>query len=647
MKIKNLEESNIAKAAVICTDIVLLMLSYWVAFAYGHGLLQACHFPYHLKVEMLICALTIFPTFYFAPPVFLKRMVHGNDILGRTAFTVCLQTLFMVAALGLIRTLEVQTKEIFIGASLFFCLLYAERSLIHQYLKNSRLKGMNLRYVVLVGHPWNLADVYRTRDDGTQVILGTIGVDVSSDWTRFPRYGFVATFDDSKLQPGVIDEEMQFLSRCHINGVQFQDWHNKHHWPLGGTREAPAETYTDIANRSVSAEVIRRYIDTQHALGMKSMFYNLCFGALDDAADDGVKEDWYIFKGAGRTDKDVHDLPDSWKSDIFLLDPSNPEWQDYIGQRNDDVYATFDFDGYQIDQLGDRGTRYDYQSNTVNLPRGYASFIEAMKTRHPAKRQVMNAVSGYGASQIASTGQVDFLYNEMWGGEGDFEDLRTAVMANDQYSNHTLQTVFAAYMNYNVADREGLFNTPGVLLADAVMFALGASHLELGDHMLCKEYFPNSNLQMDDALRTAIVRYYDFLTAYQNLLRGADTGAETDVSLTASTASSAFSVNAWPPRLGGLTTYAKTVDGKTVIHLLNFRDADSLSWRDADGTMPEPRQLNLLGISLDCNRAVSKVWVASPDRHAGAPEELAFTQADGRVDFTLPALKYWTMIVLE
>ena len=103
-----------------------------------------------------------------------------------------------------------------------------------------------------------LADVYRTRDDGTQVILGTIGVDVSSDWTRFPRYGFVATFDDSKLQPGVIDEEMQFLSRCHINGVQFQDWHNKHHWPLGGTREAPAETYTDIANRSVSAEVIRR-----------------------------------------------------------------------------------------------------------------------------------------------------------------------------------------------------------------------------------------------------------------------------------------------------------------------------------------------------------------------------------------------------
>ena len=49
-------------------------------------------------------------------------------------------------------------------------------------------------------------------------------------------------------------------------------------------------------------------------------------------------------------------------------------------------------------------------------------------------------------------------------------------------------------MNYNKADNRGEFNTPGVLLTDAVMFALGGSHLELGgDHMLCKEYFPNEN----------------------------------------------------------------------------------------------------------------------------------------------------------
>ena len=135
-----------------------------------------------------------------------------------------------------------------------------------------------------------MVDIYRTRNDGAEVVMGTIAVDVSSDWTRFPRYGFVATFDASKLEPGVIEKEMEFLNRCHINGVQFQDWHNKHHWPLGGTRDKLDEVYKDIANRDVYTEVVKKYIDVQHGLGMKSIFYNLCFGALDDAAADGVKE---------------------------------------------------------------------------------------------------------------------------------------------------------------------------------------------------------------------------------------------------------------------------------------------------------------------------------------------------------------------
>lgn len=61
-----------------------------------------------------------------------------------------------------------------------------------------------------------------------------------------------------------------------------------------------------------------------------------------------------------------------------------------------------------------------------------------------------------------------------------------------------------------------MVNTPGVLLTDAVIAALGGSHLEMGDHMLTREYFPAAPLSMSDALKTAIVRYYDFQTAYQN-----------------------------------------------------------------------------------------------------------------------------------
>lgn len=78
MKIKNLEESGIVKSAIICNDIILLMASYWLAFALTHSFALAFSFPYALKTELLIGALTIFPTFYIAPPVFLKHMVYGK-----------------------------------------------------------------------------------------------------------------------------------------------------------------------------------------------------------------------------------------------------------------------------------------------------------------------------------------------------------------------------------------------------------------------------------------------------------------------------------------------------------------------------------------------------------------------------------------
>lgn len=165
MKIKNLEESGIVKSAIICNDIILLMASYWLAFALTHSFALAFSFPYALKTELLIGALTIFPTFYIAPPVFLKHMVYGNDILGRSVYTVCLQTLFMIAAISLIRRMNVAGEELLIGASFFFCLLYAERTIVHNILKHSRPKGHNLRYVVLVGHPWNLEDIYHTLND--------------------------------------------------------------------------------------------------------------------------------------------------------------------------------------------------------------------------------------------------------------------------------------------------------------------------------------------------------------------------------------------------------------------------------------------------------------------------------------------------
>ena len=87
--------------------------------------------------------------------------------------------------------------------------------------------------------------------------------------------------------------------------------------------------------------------------------------------------------------------------------------------------------------------------------------------------------------------------------------------------------------------------------------------------------------------------------------------------------------------------------GCQVIHLLNYRQANSLSWRDMDGNMPVPQEITDLPLSVKTTSPVRRVWVATPDMLAGAPVELSFSQKDGVLSFTLPSLKYWTMIVFE
>ena len=488
-----------------------------------------------------------------------------------------------------------------------------------------------------------LVEVYRQRNDTTQQIVGTIGVDVSSDWHLYPRYGFVATFDKSKTN-SVIASEMAYLNRCHINGVQFQDWHYKHHWPAPVDKQGNVlGSFTDIANRMNETSVIREYIRVQHSYGMKAIFYNLAFGALDDAKSDGVKEEWYMFKDANHSSKDSHVLPSSWKSDIFLTNPGNADWQAYIAQRNEEVYHNFDFDGYQIDQLGYRGDRYTYTGQKLNFNTAYASFINAMYKAHPAKDLIMNAVSSYCAQAILQTGHMALAYNETWADEAEYSNLYQIIKANRNYSSGKAQTVFAAYMDYN---RDNCtFNIPGVLLTDAVMFAIGGAHLELGDHMLCREYFPYTGVRMSDALKEEIIHYYDFATAYENYLRPVE--GDQEVTLTVTDEAKKISFNVWPPKVGKVTTFARQQNGRIVLHLLNFTSADCTSWRDIDGTMPTPRVVKNSQLSVAVTNEVRHVYLASPDYHGGALQELPFKQADGKVSFTVPALKYWDMLIFE
>ncbi len=498
-------------------------------------------------------------------------------------------------------------------------------------------------------------------DVGTEHIIGAIAVDVSSDWKRFPRYGFVADFNDynkSIDKYGNIEAEMKYLNRLHINGVQFQDWHWKHHKPVKFYADGSLDPwYQDVSNRWVGTEYVKKYIEVQHRYGMKSIFYNLCYGAWKNYEADYVSPEWGLYKkdGNGNQYQDFHDLPSDWQSDIYLMNPGNQNWQNYLEDRYNEVYANYDFDGYQVDQLGDlKGDVFDKNGNTIDLQYNFGLFLKAMKGHRKDKRLVMNSVGGYGAHHICDarlgdgTPTVDFCYNEVWGEQASFSDLFQIIQDNDRESEHDLQTVFAAYINYDKAGNYWKYpdknvNTPGALLTDAVMFAIGGSHLEMGDHMLTREYFPSKELAMTDDLKQRLIHYYDFQTAYQNLLRGIDSKA----AFTPTISSSTHAINAWPPQGRKITAFAKKVDNMIAVHLLNFSNTDDLSWRDLEGTRPAPVTQENVQITYTTSRHITKVWTATPDKNGGVPMELSFTPTGNGVSVTVPSLEYWTMLVFE
>ena len=360
------------------------------------------------------------------------------------------------------------------------------------------------------------------------------------------------------------------------------------------------------------------------------------------------------------------------------MNPGNQDWVNYLSKEIKKVYQHLKFDGYHIDQLGRQREAYyiNLQSKTENGQKVYtggdrrdthdfegyyANFINRMKSDSKDKSLVMNAVSTFGGSKIVGTNNVEFGYNEMWGDDDYLWNYRKIIQDNRRNNGkNTFNTVFAAYLHCRNG-KEGQFHTSSALFGNATIFALGGSHIELsGDHMLFTEYFPDNARKMSNELQRSIIHYYDFLVAYENYLR--DGNAETSVNLTMD----GVNVAAWDlsepdltkeknefqtigPKPYCVNTYSTTKGNVTAIQLLNYSNVsrDNFNVRDLKETMPEPNVLLNKKIVLDDATSVSRIWVASPDCFGGAPQEVVFTQNNGKVIFTLPSLEYWTMVVVE
>jgi dextranase len=441
-------------------------------------------------------------------------------------------------------------------------------------------------------------------------------VDVSSNWTRFPRYGYLSGYPS---QPDVTSTNTVWqLKNYHISALQFYDWQHKHHRPLAGTVASPAASWTNLANRPIDRRAVLDLIHAAHGYGMTAMNYNLLNGAWSGYDRDGVDPRWGLWRARDGTDQYRLPMPAGWASDnIYLFHPADAGWQDYLYAREAEVFAAYPFDGWHVDSTGNPPTPvYTHAGAPVDLWTTFRPFLNNARARLT------------------------------------YFDLKTLIDQCIAWSGGK-GVVLPAYMNYEhatrfSADRPGTFNASSVLLTDAVIFASGATHLELGDgaHMLCNEYFPNRNLVPGPKLGTALRRYYDFLVAYQNLLQGRFQNSSNRLWLSVP--------NSFDARPDTVWAFTKISDdgAQHMINLINIRGVRSNAWRDDNADYPTPvRQSDIIVKYYFGAGTVATAGWASPDFQNGKmndlPNTLGIDDGGRYVQFTVPSLAYWDMIYIR
>ena len=481
--------------------------------------------------------------------------------------------------------------------------------------------------------------------DGKLADYEMTGVDVSSDWNVFPRYGYVTKMDRSAQE---VAQSLERLKDHHINGLFYYDVFDTQEKPLAGTADNPAETWNTLNNSLARRQTVLDTIQIGHELNMKSFFYNLIFGTYDNYAQAGVRPEWGMYCDRRHQEQDVHDISGiGWETEKFwLMNPANRDWQDYYIQVHRDLFSVYPYDGIQVDSLGPRGERFDYEGNEIQLDNAYVPMLNRL-VGELGKKVIFNPVSAYGMEPQLKAVDYDIVYMEVWPSDTpDFAALKEKVDAIYQKSQGKKGTVIAAYMNYDAPKSEN-FNTPSINYVNAVLMSAGASHLELGDTgMLSSEYYPGNSMQITRRLEEDIRREYDFMVAYENLLRGTgltETGDETYIG--GQKTGSDF-------KPGNVTSFTKIKhqDGepdREILHLLNFDGATHDSWVDKGLAQTAPNTKRQVTVTHRCTKAPAKIWAASPDVRDGILEEIAFTQEEGVVTFTLPYLEYYTMVVME
>ncbi|MBQ7638227.1 MAG: glycoside hydrolase family 66 protein [Clostridia bacterium] len=488
-------------------------------------------------------------------------------------------------------------------------------------------------------------EIYAKEEKQT-VDAAMTAAEVASDWYRFPRYGYLTNY--TAQTDAQLDATIERLNRFHITGLFFYDVLDRHDWPLAGTANNPAAAWQTLAKQNASFDTVKGLIDRGHSRGMNSYIYNLLFGAYQDYADFGIDAAWGLYKDRNGVEQDYHgELPGSWETQrIYLFDPANVNWQNHYLKAMRDALDVFGYDGIQEDSLGSRGTVYDANGNEVDLAEAYVPLLNRLHNEL-GTRVIFNPVSGYGLTQTLAKTDYDICYEEFWPWDGEgYKNLRDTVFRlKSEMGSCDKGIVLAAYMDKD--NQTGEFNTPGILLTDAVLMASGAAHLELGDTgMLKSEYYPGGTLSIGDELNAALQRYYSFFVAYENLLR--------DNSFTLSERQTRIDlkrVSSDPKQNSVWCVNRENAAGEMLLNFINLNGVSDLRWADADGAQVMPGKQKGLCVKQYVPEKPAHVYLASPDLKAGVMEEIPFTSGrdfnGSYISFILPELDVWDLVYIN
>ena len=532
------------------------------------------------------------------------------------------------------------------------------------------------------------------------------GLSVEDDWTVFPRYGIVAgspTDQNSILVKNLeaYRKELELMKSMNINSYFFYDAYNEATDPFPEGVDSFVQKWNTWSHTQVDTKAVKELVDQVHKSGAVAMLYNMISAdsnpknpALPLAALAYNFYDSFGKKGEPMT-YTIGDNPTQ-----VYYDPANPDWQKYIAGVMKSAMDRMGFDGWQGDTIGDnRVTDYEHRNSTDEadshmMSDSYASFINAMKDLIGEKYYItINDVNGGNDDKLAKARQ-DVVYNELWTNGGSvipgrmqvaYGDLKARI---DMVRNKTGKSlIVGAYMeepgiDYTVpggkatngAGKDALAGKPlqadATLLVDATVAAAGGYHMSIAAlananaalNVLQSAYYPTQYLSVAKDTIRKLYNYQQFITAYENLLRGEGVTNSTQSVSTKNAAGEILSKDALGVTGDQVWTFAKSGKGFSTVQMINMMGINA-GWHNeegyADNKTPDAQENLTVRLSLasktaqEAAKIADQVYVTSPDDWATSSMKKA--QASLEADengqpvlvISVPKLTLWNMLYIK